>query len=893
MADGEPPALSASARPSHIELCTEFIERKNMMDNNLFEFSQFTVQEDEAVCMDWSAPHARMMQIFSSGLIAHVGGPFKLSYEHNCQRTTSDLEEKLQERASRTSGSNEAEIDFSSLTNDLDEDEDITSGNFDMTTLQQIYPVSGLIIDDISDEMAPVNIELMAELCRGCINSYDQSTEPFSTRGTKHCILYPGSFPEREDGRIVPLAAIIETVQDRMRQASAEWITTPGVRPFNKESESGAFIYLSGQSSGMPLYQYTKHIPNSITSIQIMGSVECAKSTMNDGSSCVDHGRALKEYLARTYPQATVRFDLTPSTATAMSRMVTSKYLICGPGTVECLLPALSGEVGTYAVLSESNDRLNTEHWFDSLMPYSDSNIIINNLQGAAFNGDATSQQEVVGNIGSVGPDGQQIDQQVRDDGTIVTTITNNPNTDSLVGNKPPPNVDVVNKPPVTGTGDFSTTSVSGGGAFISDSTFPSGSFSGSFGSGTTTTTTTTGTSWNTASPPDRSDGCTELRGNLGSWEASSWDKDFDYDALKENAEELIGRSDLGDLNFMTGKQAGGGGGLSWKETAYPNCDLDMLNLEGLCQVVAAMGLERLYFVGDNLMSEQVASFWKMVGANVNEPYSPDPDGNWRKTVTCPNQSGKKFEIVFTRNDRLVYGDDYASQLLQQGGFGAQQSMMNYLKGSMSNPCACNSWMNDYMSNPGRTFVVAGAGANSPGYPAFQNDFNAFMAGVQAANRPQDFVAYRTSPTQGYGCCACQASFNLAAGPGFRALTDDEKLIKLDMSPEDITKANSYVTSAIHDHNLSRRAEEHKRYFSPKERRATVHDSFPTLKILNVERMMDLHPHSGESGRKLQCGDGGMGHNPHDSWNNMLYSMMLDMVNNQQMQPQPGMGGFP
>eukprot|EP00957_Ditylum_brightwellii_P000269 20938-Ditylum_brightwellii.AAC.1 len=69
---------------------------------------------------------------------------------------------------------------------------------------------------------------------------------------------------------------------------------------------------------------------------------KCAKSTTNDESNCFTHGRVLNEYLARTYPQATLRFDLTPSMATAMSRMVTSKYLICGPGTVECLLPALS-----------------------------------------------------------------------------------------------------------------------------------------------------------------------------------------------------------------------------------------------------------------------------------------------------------------------------------------------------------------------------------------------------------------------------------------------------------------------------------------------------------------------------------------------------------------------
>eukprot|EP00957_Ditylum_brightwellii_P117034 8927230-Ditylum_brightwellii.AAC.1 len=49
-----------------------------------------------------------------------------------------------------------------------------------------ICPATGLITDDISDAMAPVNIELMAELCRECINFYDQSTEAFSTRGAKH-----------------------------------------------------------------------------------------------------------------------------------------------------------------------------------------------------------------------------------------------------------------------------------------------------------------------------------------------------------------------------------------------------------------------------------------------------------------------------------------------------------------------------------------------------------------------------------------------------------------------------------------------------------------------------------------------------------------------------------
>uniref|UniRef100_A0A7S2HI17 Uncharacterized protein n=1 Tax=Helicotheca tamesis TaxID=374047 RepID=A0A7S2HI17_9STRA len=215
----------------------------------------------------------------------------------------------------------------------------------------------------------------------------------------------------------------------------------------------------------------------------------------------------------------------------------------------------------------------------------------------------------------------------------------------------------------------------------------------------------------------------------------------------------------------------------------------------------------------------------------------------------------------------------------------------SYFQQQAPNACACNSWMNDYLSNPGRTFVVAGAGAG--GYNNYQNDFNAFMAGVQAAQRPNDFVAFRTTPTQGYGCCACAAGYNLAAGPG-GGFRNRRGLMQFDSSPEEIIKANNYVTTTIHDHNLSRRAEEHKRRLDST-RRATYHESMPTMRLLHVAPMMELHPHFGEDGqRKLQCDAGGAAaHDPHDAWNHMLYSMMLDMMQRQQgQQPpqQPGQG---
>ena len=123
------------------------------------------------------------------------------------------------------------------------------------------------------------------------------------------------------------------------------------------------------------------------------------------------------------------------------------------------------------------------------------------------------------------------------------------------------------------------------------------------------------------------------------------------------------------DVTEVQGRFGGAGGtgeankvevrfGASWNENVNPECALNLLNLNGLCEVVHIMGLGVIQFVGSQYTKKQVKSFWSLLSLEDREDLDdigqvPLEDGQdlnlhqYRKTAHSPKE-GIAFDIVFT-----------------------------------------------------------------------------------------------------------------------------------------------------------------------------------------------------------------------------------------------------
>ena len=122
------------------------------------------------------------------------------------------------------------------------------------------------------------------------------------------------------------------------------------------------------RSSFMNFEVYNKVIPPAARSIQVFASANCALAAVEGRSNCIEHGRRLKRYFLQTRTQqygTYVRYDVVGSTAASYARMTNARILICPPGTVMCLLPALSKKAGTKAYIAEDPAHKETFHWFE------------------------------------------------------------------------------------------------------------------------------------------------------------------------------------------------------------------------------------------------------------------------------------------------------------------------------------------------------------------------------------------------------------------------------------------------------------------------------------------------------------------------------------------------
>jgi len=358
---------SNNTQPAHITLCKELIKRNAEAENqdeesksvqNPFLMSKiktnglFEVHESQDVCTDWERPHSSLQQIISSSIVAHAGSRFDLKYKHNCYTTMSSH----------------------------------TNLDFDVTTAQQIFPANPMPFDENKLSLG----EVVFNLCQSCIDQENNSDYiarrklmyENNIEDTHHCFLFPergevhmGNVQEDDDfhqeildenNQIVNTAldAALTLVRNRLYHASIDW--APRSRIPSNDPRAGAVIYLdAAHSLPIPFYHFRSHIEEA-NHVSIISSPRCSESILGN-INCFKYGSDLQRYLQNYFNKIEVSFDLVSSTAVAYSRMIQSHILLCPPGSITCLFPALAREVTKKTIIFESIDERSTFHWFSYL----------------------------------------------------------------------------------------------------------------------------------------------------------------------------------------------------------------------------------------------------------------------------------------------------------------------------------------------------------------------------------------------------------------------------------------------------------------------------------------------------------------------------------------------
>jgi len=369
--------------PSHVTLCRELVRRNKIAlsinQDDADEWSKlstsFVVHESNENCVDWSSPHHSLMNIISSYVVAYGGRSFGLDYRPNCQHTVGSLESKY----------------------DVE---------FDLTTIQHILPQLPMPVNEQKMGMG----ELVYTLCGQCLDDHDNLNQNMLSQrqqSSRHCLIFPDvgdvhleRVPSRNNknsnrpndmdnsnnfeqeiavttsGKKVStaLVAVLPLVSNRLNHAATDYAyhsKIPGHDPMY-----GVVIYFdAGLSLGLNFQLYLQYIPPTTSHVSILTDPTCVEENMGD-MPCIRYGLEFKDYLKSYFkstqgngnlPPPGVSFDIVSSTAALFSRMINSHLLICPPGTITCLLPALSKQGNKETVMMETPNKPSTYKWFTYL----------------------------------------------------------------------------------------------------------------------------------------------------------------------------------------------------------------------------------------------------------------------------------------------------------------------------------------------------------------------------------------------------------------------------------------------------------------------------------------------------------------------------------------------
>ena len=324
-----PPTVSAGLEiPSYISICKEWVQRGTGVEEALY-----TV-EDDTVCMDWSSPHERLLEIISSSILDRVNG--KSRYRHDCFKSRQW-------------------------------DEAVTG--MDRTTIQQMIPVARM-----DPNLLYVSVDEIRAQCKVCLANFEPYVEKnqFKAYASHQCL----SFPQEWEGatwpsalkvspglagdavvlpedpispNVVPLSTVYKQVRSRLGYVAKIFSNVTDSPPM--EHDSGVVIYIDPTSKSVAKEVYVVYFPELVTSITVLSSPLCATAVLATGEKCLTYANDLVAYFKSIYPglktsgyegSAGIQFQMVASTAGAFSRMILTKKLICPPATPTCLFPGMS-----------------------------------------------------------------------------------------------------------------------------------------------------------------------------------------------------------------------------------------------------------------------------------------------------------------------------------------------------------------------------------------------------------------------------------------------------------------------------------------------------------------------------------------------------------------------
>jgi hypothetical protein len=314
----KPPTVAVGSEiPSHIAICQEWIRRGAVgFDEALY------IQEDASVCMDWTSPHLRIMEIMASSILDRLNG--RSRYRHDCYR-------------SRTW--DEAVI------------------GTDRTTVQQMLPVAR--VEPNSNLLTASELK---EQCKICLEQFDSSVENARVKpyAAHHCLVFPETYASQNivetteasafvtgankivlesdayPPNVIPLTSIYKQVRSRLGYVAKIMSNVTDAPP--SESDSGVVIYIDVSSVGIAPSIYQAYFPGTVTSISILTSPLCASGYLHTGQKCSDYAELLRDQFRTQYPSLTttgykgshgIQWQMVASTAGTCSGM---KWLIplCG-----------------------------------------------------------------------------------------------------------------------------------------------------------------------------------------------------------------------------------------------------------------------------------------------------------------------------------------------------------------------------------------------------------------------------------------------------------------------------------------------------------------------------------------------------------------------------------
>jgi len=338
-------------------------------------------------------------------------------------------------------------------------------------------------------------------------------------------------------------------------------------------------------------------------------------------------------------------------------------------------------------------------------------------------------------------------------------------------------------------------------------------------------------------SPPDTNE-CRHLRGRAG-----HWFQDMEYAKLAQYKRPISFYAGKADREFIPTEDEPFRlpTTYKWVDTLYPDCQTQLVTLEGMCNVMQRLGLRRLLFLGDSLTYHASQSMHKLLGALGDADF-----GNGRlKGFVYPFEcsGGNEIQLQLIRNDELNNLDNEPKNNepnCEQKGF-------------------CWRWLEDYVSNPAPTLVVANTGGHIHDIGRFRTAFDSFVETIDSVNRPDDVVFFRTS-VPGHRDCMKK---------GIKPFIDHHEYMERETKKWNwnmFVKHNNYVDRQLTDRDARGAGRAH-------------------IEILDVYPMTVLRPdgHASSPDCGNNCGreDDCLHYSlpgPVDWWNHLLYSNLLDLA---------------